>query len=93
MAADVEGVQRLLEELHRLGREGFPDSEVCKRIKVFSKVFIVVAILRPGGRVKMNLKPFGIARMFFGDKLLGVCVRFFISRSERVHTSDRSRSR
>ena len=31
MAADVEGVQRLLEELHRLSREGFPDSEVRKR--------------------------------------------------------------
>lgn len=28
MAADVEGVQRLLEELHRHSKENFPDSEV-----------------------------------------------------------------
>ena len=28
MAADVEGAQRLLEELHRHSKDNFPDSEV-----------------------------------------------------------------
>lgn len=30
MAADVEGVERLLEELHRVKDEDFPDSEVLR---------------------------------------------------------------
>lgn len=40
MAADVEGAQRLLEELHRHSKDNFPDAEVV------SLLFIAVAILR-----------------------------------------------
>lgn len=37
MAADVEGAQRLLEELHRHSRDNFPDSEARFSGRAFSR--------------------------------------------------------
>ncbi|CAM9233124.1 unnamed protein product [Ectocarpus fasciculatus] len=47
MAADVEGVQRLLEELHRHSRENFPDSEINDPAALVEQLSIAVLALDP----------------------------------------------